>query len=396
MRSRSVVAVTAVMTLGCGVGAAVLGPSATGADGSLQQAELVARTVLPADTFGEALPSGALASSANGRTTPFAAQPVQGFSGVLPQQDGTYWVLSDNGFGTKANSADFILRVQHVKPDYVTGKATVVDLGIDLEDPDRKVPFPLTRADRRLTGADFDIESFRQAPDGTLWFGDEFGPWLIHTDANGKVLEAPFHVPGVASPSDPTLPAGATPNLANSKGFEGMALSDDGKELYPMLEGPVTGDSPQDLRVYKFNLRHERFQGIAFRYRLESTGNAIGDLTAIDDHRYVVIERDNGEGATARFKAVFLVDDRDKDKDGYADKTLLVNLLAVPDPNGVAGAKGSFFSFPFQTIEGIAVLDDHTLLIENDNNYPGSAGRTPGSPDDNEFIKVRLDRALTD
>ena len=87
-----------------------------------------------------------------------------------------------------------------------------------------------------LTGGDFDIESFREARDGTLWFGDEFGPFLLHTDARGRVLEAPIPLPGVQSPQDPLL-GGATPNLSGSRGFEGMAVSRGGGTLYPLLEG---------------------------------------------------------------------------------------------------------------------------------------------------------------
>lgn len=63
-----------------------------------------------------------------------------------------------------------------------------------MHDPNKKIPFSITNhfSDARiLTGADFDIESMQHAQDGTLWFGDESGPFLIHTDAGGKVLEAP-------------------------------------------------------------------------------------------------------------------------------------------------------------------------------------------------------------
>jgi hypothetical protein len=35
-----------------------------------------------------------------------------------------------------------------------------------------------------------------------------------------------------------------------------------------------------------------------------------------------------------------------------------------------------------------------TYLVINDNNFPFSAGRNPSLPDDNEFIRARLDDAL--
>ena len=91
---------------------------------------------------------------------------------------------------------------------------------LQLRDPDRKVPFPLFRPDRLLTGADFDLESVRAAKDGSFWFGEEFGPFLLHTDATGRVLEAPVPLPGVQSPPNPFLPIrtpGPSPPAAGSR-----------------------------------------------------------------------------------------------------------------------------------------------------------------------------------
>ncbi|WP_369138429.1 esterase-like activity of phytase family protein [Modestobacter versicolor] len=372
---------------------ALAGPPAPEPAGSgVQQAELVGRAVLPALTFGEEVPSGSLVADANGVDAPFAAQPVQGFSGLLPQGDGEALVLSDNGYGTKANSGDYLLRVNRLRIDPVGGEVAVVG-GFGLSDPDHLLPQPLTRADRRLTGADLDPESFQQLPDGTFWFGEEFGPSLVHTDAEGRVLSAPVAPSGVRSPDAPDL-AGGQPTIGSSKGFEGMALSPDGRTLYPMLEGAVAGDDPQTLRIYSFDTRKEEYTGIKAQFRLESPGDAIGDLVALDDHRFLVIERDNAQGPEARLKAVYLIDTRDRDRDGFADKQLLVNLLAIPDPAGIAGAPGSFLTFPFVTIEQLAVLDDHTIVVGNDNNFPGSAGRTAGVPDDNEYAVVRVDQDL--
>jgi hypothetical protein len=369
-------------------------PSGSG----LQQAELVGRAVLPALTFGEQIPSGAEVDPANGVVPPFGAQPVQGFSGVL--RDGDQWlVLSDNGYGAKDNSADFLLRVHRLALDLGTDLPTGATGGVEvtggfgLSDPDEHLPFPVTREDRRLTGADLDPESFVRLEDGTFWIGEEFGPSLVHTDAEGRVLEAPVAPDGVRSPQAPDLGSGE-PTIGTSKGFEGMAISPDGETLYPLLEGAVAGDDPQELRMYSFDARDGEFTGEEARVRLESPGNAIGDLVALDDHRFLVLERDGAEGPEARLKAVYSLDTRDRDDDGYADKRLLVNLLAIPDPQGIAGEPGSFHTFPFVTIEQLAVVDDHTILVGNDNNFPGSSGRTDGVPDDGEYVLIEVDQDL--
>jgi hypothetical protein len=204
----------------------------------------------------------------------------------------------------------------------------------------------------------------------------------------------------VKAPQNPTLAIGETPNLASSRGFEGMAISPNGKHLYPMLEGSTTQDKAaglgSDLRIYDVAVKHgsgASFTGEFWRYRMEHPGNSLGDFIAVNDHEFLVVERDQGAGPTARFKAVFLVDLEDRDHDGYADKNLLVNLMAVPDPKGVGGL-GAFFTFPFVTIEDVELIDSHTIAVMNDNNFPGTGGRSTTQPDENEYIEVGLDQPL--
>ncbi|GAA3826523.1 esterase-like activity of phytase family protein [Sphaerisporangium flaviroseum] len=358
------------------------------------RATLTGFASLPAETFvPNSEPSGALLGTApiNGVTPPFAGQPVQGFSGVARRHDGTFDVLSDNGYGNKANSADFLLRIQRVKPDFRTGVVRAVG-GVDLSDPDRHVTFPLTRSDRRLTGADFDVESMVRNPDGTYWIGDEFGPFLLHFSPSGSLLEAPVALPGVQAPENPYL-GGGTPNLARSKGFEGMARAVDGRRLYPLLEGTVAGDPAGALRMYEFDLRKRAYTDRRWVYQLEAPGNSIGDMIAVDRDRFLVIERDNQQGDAAQFKRVYLTDTRDRDRDGKVDKTQVADLLDLANPKGVGGF-GTTFRFPFQTIEDVVILDDSTLGLLNDNNFPFSSGRTPGKADPDEFITVRLSRSL--
>jgi glycerophosphoryl diester phosphodiesterase len=117
--------------------------------------------------------------------------------------------------------------VYHVTPSFETatgGPGTVaVGAFIHLADPDHKIPWPdrHTGGDRPLTGADFDIESFRKAPDGSLWFGDQFGPFLVHTSEKGKVLEAPIPLPGVKSPEIRRWPPARRPSSPRARASRG-------------------------------------------------------------------------------------------------------------------------------------------------------------------------------
>jgi hypothetical protein len=314
--------------------------------------------------------------------------------------------MPDNGYGAKGNSADFLLRVYHLTPDFETAKggtgAVSVDSWIQLRDPDRKVPFAIVNggtAERNLTGADFDIESVRKVKDGTLWFGEEFGPFLLHTDATGKVLEAPVPTPGVKSPQNPFLASGESPNLPGSGGFEGMAMAPDGKTLYPMLEKAVAGDDPSLRRIYAFDVDSRAFTGEQWRYRVDQTSDSIGDFTQLDEHRFLVIERDPNQGAAAKLKKIYEVDLRDVGPDGFLVKREAVDLLDVADPAGISLPArpgdiglGTTFTFPFVTIEDVLPLDHERLLVINDNNYPFSTGRNPNRPDDNELIVLRVPR----
>ena len=303
----------------------------------------------------------------------------------------------------------------HFKTKHGGSGRIALEAFIQLRDPNHKINFPIVadgllypasgipvdpdlRRGRWLTGGDFDIESVRVGHDGTLWFGDEFGPFLIHTDRTGKVLDAPYPLPGVKSPQNPFL-GGGTPTLPRSKGFEGMAVTRNGKVLYPMLEGPLTTDPNQRrLIINEFSVKARRYTGRQWFYRLEAdsaTGQSIGDMTAITDRSFLVIERDNFEGAAAQFKKIFVVDFDDVDAEGFLVKREVADLLHIRDPHNLGGF-GPVFRFPFQTIESVIPLDNRHLGVLNDNNYPFSAGRQPGQPDPNEFIIIRLDRPLID
>ncbi|MCU0946530.1 MAG: esterase-like activity of phytase family protein, partial [Rubritepida sp.] len=204
-----------------------------------------------------------------GFALPFQGQPVQGFSGIKPAGDGSYWVTGDNGFGNRRNSPDALLVFHRVRPNWQTGQVAL-ERTVFLSDPNRRVPFHIVTdpsPTRFLTGADFDIESIQPLPDGSFMIGDEFGPFLLHVDANGVVLRVvetrldnevvrtPDH-PANLIPANPTQPVSF--RVRRSGGFEGMALTRDGRTIWAMMEQPLFApgtNTPEGpfLRVLEFD-----------------------------------------------------------------------------------------------------------------------------------------------
>ncbi|MDO5646616.1 esterase-like activity of phytase family protein [Paracoccus sp. (in: a-proteobacteria)] len=365
-----------------------------------------------------------------GISMPFIGQPLQGFSGFAMDRDnnGNWFVLTDNGFGSKANSPDAMLFFSLMNPDFDTGTVEVVET-VFLHDRDHKVPFRIANEgtdSRYLTGADFDPESI-QVIDGDIWIGEEFGPYLIRvardgavmsvheTKLDGQVLKSP-DTPGVRVPAQP----GVDYQVPRSGGFEGMAKNPDTGHLWAMLEKPLLvagGDNEGDfLHVIVFDPAAGEWTGDSYRFALTEGAKAIGDFNFIDATRALVIERDNGEGDAARacapgatdtsdcypnparVKNVVLVDTATVDDDGYMRRIGQVDLMNIADPDnralpGLSQADGPF-TFPFFTIENVARVDDTHIMVANDNNLPFSAGREIGRAADNEFILLSVPELL--
>lgn len=220
---------------------------------------------------------------------------------------------------------------------------------------------------------------------------------MIKTDANGTVLRSEIPLPGVYAPQNKDVLAGkAVANLGSSRGFEGMAINKSGTKLYTLLEGTVTGDPDKTLRIDEFDISSEQYTGRQFIYKLDANGTNIGDMVAVDDQRFVVLER-NGSTATAPiptpFKKVYLIDIEDVADGGVARKMELVDLMNLADPFDLDGDGSQVFTFPYVTIENVLILDPRTLLVANDNNFPYGGGRELAS-DDTEFLRIRLPVSL--
>ncbi|KZS54582.1 hypothetical protein FHT80_003371 [Rhizobium sp. BK226] len=364
---------------------------------------------------------------------PFNGQPIQGFSGIKTMTDGTFWTLSDNGFGSKANSSDSMLFLHQMKFDWAGNKADVVK-NLFLSDPNKIAPFPIVLEGtdtRYLTGADFDIESIQPVADG-FWLGDEFGPYILKFDPSGRLTDViPTTLDGkpVLSPDNPLIqlpgnPAAKMPvfNLKRSGGFEGLAMSKDGSKLYGLLEGAIykddgtmeTVDGHTAIRVIEFDVAAKKWTGRSWLYPFEDKGVSIGDFNMLDDTTALVIERDSGAGAKdkacadpkqpkpdcfeapAELKRVYKIEFNDANVGKAVRKIGYIDLLNIQDPDNKkkAGSKDGVYDMPFVTIENVDRVDATHIIIGNDNNLPFSAGRAVDKADNNEFSLLEVGEFL--
>ena len=231
-----------VLSAALAVGLVVAGFAAPATAAEDKEPTLLGRAILPSDAYQPGPPSGAFITGDNGVTPPFPGQPIPGFSAVLDAGHGEFWAMPDNGYGAKTNSGDFLLRLYRIRPDFTTADRWERDGGRAglrpaarprREGPVRAVPAG-SAADRARTST-WSRSGGRK--DGSFWFGEEFGPFLLHTDATGRVLEAPVPLPGVQSPQNPFLPDPDAWTLPASRGFEGTARSIDGKTAVPDAGG---------------------------------------------------------------------------------------------------------------------------------------------------------------
>lgn len=393
--------------------------------------------------------SGRFVTPSLGVVPPFAdGQPIPGWSGLLANDDGTFTALPDNGYGSKANSSDYIIGVYTAAVEFKTsgdgtstpgsienlafipfndalgllrnGRGVDLLISADLVNYRSGAGFgldsgapvdPRIVSGRLLTGYDFDVESIARAADGTLWVGEEFGPYLLHFDPDGTLIDEPVPHPFLKSPSNPLVIAEpGTETQGSSRGFESLAIDPARDRLYVIPESAPLVDAlravPGDERVvelFEFDPAARAYTGVSYKYQKDgdATGNAIviGDITHVGGGKYVLIERDNFFGPAAAVKRLYLVDLGVTDAAGILEKRLLVDLLDIFDPEDIGGelegvAEPDRFSFPFNSIESVLPLGESALGVAIDNNYPGDAGRRAGVPDDIEFIRVDFDQPL--
>jgi len=240
--------------------------------------------------------------------------------------------------------------------------------------------------------ARLDPESIRMSNNGkSVFISDEYGPYVYQFDrATGKRIRS-FTLPANLdvsnlSPQSAVEISGNTSGRVANKGMEGLALTPDGKTLVGIMQAPLVQDAADAatkklLRIVTIDIAtgttHE------FGYKL-TDGSGVSDIIAVNDHEFLVDERDGkglGDGSTAKVKELFKIDITGATDitnltgtdaaSAAVGKTQVLDLVQLLKDNGIGGDQ-----IPSK-VEGLAFGQDvtiggtleHTLYVSTDNDF---------------------------
>ncbi len=159
----------------------------------------------------------------------------------------------------------------------------------------------------------FDPEGIRKLRAGGLVISDEYGPSVVLFDETGRLqkelnLPALFHL---REPVEGKYTQGAFPN----RGLEGVAITPVG-QIVAAIQSPLIQDGIiKDDKCLGINCRWQWFdrEGKPLKqtvYQLDSPSTGVSEVLAVDEHRFLVLERDSLAGIEAKHKRVYLADTR--------------------------------------------------------------------------------------
>lgn len=297
---------------------------------------------------------------------------------------------------------------------------------------------PLPSSDHGLNG-----EGLVALADGTFWVSDEYGPFIVHFDANGKELER-------LSPFDGTLPRELSLRTPD-QGLEGLAITPDGSTLVGIMQSALqtpglAGDAKSvpvtRIVTVRLNNRSDVHEYLYPLANPEQTKVAVSEIAAVTNTTFLVDELDYEMQPTGN-KKIYLADLSGATDVGPRSSVpgtsyqpdgggLLVNGVPIETFVGVTritpakeklraagitvvdkklkldlselvrslSANGEFFGH--DKVDGVVTPDaGKTILVANDCNFGvgGLAGNTPpfqlkpkilpnGAQDDGEVLAI--------
>ena len=240
-----------------------------------------------------------------------------------------------------------------------------------------------------------DAEGLVVDKDGNFWICEEGGPTIWKLNPNGVVLKryTPYANLFGAQPEDVLIDS-CFKYRKNNRGFEGIALAPNGK-IYAIIQSPIlypnktVGEGTRVHRILEIDpatnaqrmivYLNDGIIGASGSNQIRLRDWKIGDMAAINDSTFLVLEA--ALRGTTDIKKVYTININGATSVNsglYSG----VTLEALVDSSGLANnsikpVKKKLFmnllsnSWPaiLEKAEGLAIINDSTIAICNDNDY---------------------------
>ena len=255
-----------------------------------------------------------------------------------------------------------------------------------------------SRFNLKLTAKDtwgIDAEGLVVDKDGFFWICEEGGPTIWKLNSNGVVVNrfTPYANMGGKQSTDIMIDS-CFKYRKNNRGFEGIALTPSGK-IYVMIQSPILfpnqtiGEGtrihrileidPQTNATRMFAYLNDGIIGASGSNQIRLRDWKIGDMAAINDTTFLVLEAAlRGTTDIKRMYQINISGATPVTSGLYGGKT----LEALVDSTGLAAnsikpvSKKLFMDLlaqgwpaTLEKAEGLAIINDSTLAICNDNDY---------------------------
>lgn len=268
--------------------------------------------------------------------------------------DDLYWLLPDRGPADGATS--YRCRVHQVRLKVQPGSAkpvsaTLVSTAFLRNEQGQNLVGSAAafNPDDPAKGLRFDPEAIRLGR-GRFYISDEYGPIIAEfseTGVRSRLLNVPARFQ-VSHPSENPEKEGQlnARGRQSNAGMEGMAITTDGKHLVGIMQRPLIQDSEAGKTGGKRRGRNNRILQLQlpegpsreYTYVLEDSAYGVSEILAINDHEFLVLERDGKGGDEAECKRLYQID-----LAGASDVSDRDALPAEELPKGVRPVKKSLF-----------------------------------------------------
>ena len=226
---------------------------------------------------------------------------------------GEWWGTPDRGPG--GGTLPYETRVQRftLDVDHATGRISNFQIAATIKFTSQGTALNgLAPNPKSTLGRSFDPEGIVINPvNGNILVADEYGPSLVEFNRSGEEVRRftpPANViPRNAGTNTPNFAdnEGNTAGRVSNRGFEGLAISPDGRFAYATLQSGMY-DEGNNTGLYTRIVKYDMATGQAvgqFAYKFETTGQGRGvsELVALGNDKFLILERNNrglGIGAT--------------------------------------------------------------------------------------------------